>query len=141
MKQAGRASILIILAVVCAIGITGLVIFSSASPKQIANDFMIALATGDVDNLLKIGYLGNDTETEAREKWEFATKVAGPYFRFKWRVGNMGQPDPESATVEIFMDTGTGSEEKYELSLLRRDGQWRVDVGEINRNMYPGLPR
>lgn len=141
MKQSGRASILIIVAVICAIGITGLITFSSASPKQVANEFMVALAKGDVDGLIRLGYLGDDTEQEAREKWEFATKVAGPYFRFKWQVGGMGQPDPESANVEILLDTGTGTAEKFELALLRINGQWRVDVREINRNMYPGLPR
>lgn len=141
MKQSGRASILVIVAALCALGITGLLLFSSPSPKQVANEFMIALAKGDVDGLLRLGYLGNDTEKEAREKWEFATKVAGPYFRFKWTIGGMSQPDPESASVEIMLDTGTGSAEKFEMALLRIDGQWRVDVREINRSMYPGLPR
>ncbi len=141
MKQSGKASVLVIVALIC-LAVVGLIfVLAGSSPKSIANDFMVALAKGDVDRLVSLSYLPDKDEAAVRKDWEFATQVAGPYYRFSWRVGAIGMPDDSNATVEMFLNRGQGDEEKFDLPMVLTNGKWLVDVGEVNRGMFPALPR
>lgn len=137
-----RINPLIALAILCVVVITSLFFIKGSSPKEIGNEFMIALAKGDVQKLCDLGYTKDMTDAEEKRQWEFATQVAAPYYRFMWRVGGESHPDATSASVQVLMNRGQGEEEKFEVPLIQMaDKKWYVDVRELNRNMYPALPR
>ena len=45
--------------------------------------------------------------------------------------------------VEVVTDALSGQSypEFFELPMRKVDGQWKIEVGAIDRKMYPGLPR
>lgn len=108
---------------------------------------MTALAKGDVDTLTKMTYLGaNTSEDQIRKEWNFACNTAGKHYVFMWRITSSMEQDPGkvgSVQMQVTRNANTpGSyEEGFQLPMLKVNGQWKVDVRGISRQMYPALPR
>jgi hypothetical protein len=145
VKKAGGVNWLIILAV-AALGALALVfVMSGDTPQTVANRFMTALAKGDVDTLVELSEASGKTDEELRQDWEFAVKRAGPHYRFRWHVLSSKEADAQTSAVSMWLwrnAMSSGSyEEKYAIPLTKVDGKWKVLVRELNREIYPGLPR
>lgn len=144
MKQAGKAHWLIVAGIASLLVVLGLFFFGKDNAALTASEFMKALGKGDVDKLVALSYYeGGDRQT-LREKWDFAVHRAGPHYIFAWRIAGIQKSDPENAAAVLMVtrnaDQG-GYEEKFQLPLVQKGGDWKVDVRAINRLLYPALPR
>jgi hypothetical protein len=114
------------------------------SPTAVGNEFLVALAKGDVDTLVKDSYYPGSKE-ELRKQWEFATQEAGVHFRFTWRVKDERQSSDTSASIQLGWTKNAGSPASYEdgteLPMVKDNGTWKVDVRALDHDMYPALPR
>jgi hypothetical protein len=144
----GRINIIAIggligLVIVLAAG--GFYIFGRQSPEAAVQSFLVALADRDVDRLMEVTYLDRPTKP-LREQWEFCLNVAAKDMPFAWTIGNTQQLDSDRAVVEVFMvEFSVGgakeSDEPFRIPVVRRNGQWRVDLLGVPRTFFPGLPR
>lgn len=145
MKQSGRAS-LIMLATAAMVILLGMIfLFGKESLTSVGTRFMSALARGDVDTLTKMSLVGDETPEQMHKEWDFAVNTAGKHYRFFWRITSELQADERSGSVRMQItrnaDTPGGYEEAFQLPLEKVNGEWKVDVRGISREMYPGLPR
>lgn len=145
MRESGRASLIVIAGIACALLVAGLFFFSGESPTAAAGDFMNALAKGDVDTLTERSYMPGNTKEQIREKWKFTMTEVAPYYRFAWHIRSQKITSDDQAAVNLqFMkDFGNPAsyDEKFELPMVKRDGKWLVEVRSIEREKFPGLPR
>lgn len=135
--------------IVMALGLAGviflgiLVLMTRSSPTATVGSFLTALAKGDVDQLVELSHYDGD-KAKLREQWEFCVKEAAPHVRFTWTMSGSREIDAEHATVNVlwFKDIeNQGYEKKYEIPCVKEDGQWKVDVAVMARDMFPALPR
>lgn len=129
--------------VVAVIALVVLIFMGQKSPAEAGSRFMDALARGDVDGLCKTSYAPGKTPEELRKDWEFATTV-GKHYLFYWTITSSSAVTDDSATVRLAVQRnfGPGSyDENYGLPLHKVNGEWKVDVSGISREMYPALPR
>ncbi|HVL39521.1 MAG TPA: hypothetical protein VM328_09045 [Fimbriimonadaceae bacterium] len=145
MRESGRLSLLPVLGVIFAIVIVALLFVSGENPSTAAREFMNALATSDIETLTKRSYIEGNSREEIKKKWEFTMNEVAPYYRFAWQVRSHKQVADDQATVNLGFVRGVGSlsayEEKFELPMVRKDGEWLVDLRGIERKKFPGLPR
>lgn len=145
MRQSGRVTLQAILGVFAILAIFIVVFFSKESPGAAAARFMDALARSDVDKLTQLTVLGDKTPEQIKKDWAFTTGVAGKYYSFKWRVASSRQIDDNTGNASIMVErnygNGSSYEEKFDLDLSKVNGAWKVNVGAISRELYPGLPR
>lgn len=145
MNQSGRVSLVAVLGVVAVVVVTALLFMSRESLTSLGGRFMTALSKGDVDTLTEMSYLGNRTPQQIRDEWTFTTKTAGKYYNFRYRITSAREADDKSATVTMMVerdiDSGSSYEEKRELPLVKVGNDWKVDVANISRDVYPSLPR
>ena len=106
---------------------------------------MTALSKGDVDTLTKMSLLGDKTEPEMHKEWEFAVNTAGKHYRFFWRITSELVSDENSGSVRMQISRNIDSpsmyEEAFQLPMQKVNGEWKVDVRGISREMFPALPR
>ena len=145
-KQAGRASVLTIL-VVAAVLLGGIVMLFARvgdSPETAAQNFMTALAKGDLDSLTKLSFLENQTPEQIRKQWDFAENTAGKYYRFTYAISGSSQPDPTDATVSMQFEKNAGDPAAYPeavtIPLVKVGQEWKVDVAAMDRTLFPALP-
>lgn len=146
MKLAGRVSILTL--VVCAAVLVGgaivLLLTVGDSPETAAQEFLSALAKGDVDSLTKLSYMGDEKAEQVKSEWTFAVD-AGKYYRFAYQMLGSNQSDPKDAAVQIKIIRNLGKPASYdenkELPMVKFGGQWLVDVRSMDNELYPALPR
>lgn len=145
MKRAGRVNWMVMVATAGAIAILAIAFLSGESATSVAGRFMEALGKGDVNALTELSYMDGNTPDQIKKKWEYTTTVPGKYYRFKWQLLNESTPAPDEAIVRLWVwrdfNTGGSYEENYQITLVKKDGKWKVDVLSLNRTMYPGLPR
>jgi hypothetical protein len=134
-----------ILGVASVIVIIVLLFMGGGSPAVNAGKFMEALKQGDSKELSRLSYFENATPAEAEAKWAYTVNKAAPYFRFLCKIGTAREIDKETAVVKIEMMKDVFSPgaypEPFELPMIKVDGEWKVDVSQMNRKMYPGLPQ
>lgn len=144
MHRAGRAHWVTIAGSVGFAVLLAIFLIPTNSPNTAANQFMSALAEGDVDKLMALSYY-KGSEEKMRAQWEFAVRECAPYYRFKWRNVGLKEADEKVAGVRMFVQrnlgSGTDYEERFDIPLVKVDGKWLVDVRSISRAMYPGIPR
>lgn len=134
-----------VVAAICAgLILIGIVLFANReSPADATNEFLTALAQGNVNKLMDLSYYQGD-KNELRKEWEFATQVAGAHYTFTWSVLQTKTAE-NSANVSINITKNvvkSGSyEEQSAIPLVEHNGQWLVDVRAIDRSIYPDLPR
>jgi hypothetical protein len=126
-------------------------IFARKGPEHSAANFMDALARHDVKRLVESSYIGetDPTKIESRKKqlqeeWDFAVNTAGKHFLFIWRISATTKASDTRASVSLQVNRGPeagGYDEKFELPMEMEGGDWKVDVGAMSSDMFPGLPR
>jgi hypothetical protein len=123
MKLAGRVSVLAVLAIFAVIvgGAVIVLLTTGESPESAATSFLSALAKGDINELTNLSYMANQSPEEVKKKWDFAENVAGPYYRFAYRVTGSNQADANDA--------------------VKVGDKWKVDVRSVNIELFPALPR
>lgn len=145
MNQSGRVSLLGILGLASFVLIGALLFLSRESLNSVGGRFMSALAKGDVDTLTKMSFLGKRTPEEIRNMWKFTVGTSGKYYNFRYRITSSRQADQNSGTVTMMFtkdaDSPSAFEEKRELPLVKVNDDWKVDVANMSRDIYPGLPR
>lgn len=145
MKRSGKVHWMVLVGLVGILAIAFLLLFSKESASVAAQRFMMALAKGDVETLTKMSSMPGRTEEDIRKQWEFATKEAGPYYRFVWQINRSNDSGPNtSAVVMDVLRNATDAQsyqEKYELPMIKENGVWKVEVSSISRGLYPALPR
>lgn len=150
MKIAGKASVVTV-AVVCAVvlGVVALLFLGSGQqPETVATEFMSDLARGDVKGLTDLSYVQGMSPDELAKKWDFAVHEAGKYYTFSYQILETSRQDSESAAIKmqvkrhlehpgLYVDT-------YELPLVKTaqtGGKWKVDVRELDHDIFPAIPR
>ncbi|MFQ3587076.1 MAG: hypothetical protein SNJ74_02280 [Fimbriimonadaceae bacterium] len=143
MLRAGKVHIIPILAAAGIILLAGLLFLARESPVSAADRFLVALAKGDVDQLMDLSYYAGDRE-ELRRQWEFATQEAGKYYRFRYKIRFAREVgDTAAVSLEFERDALSGASfpENRQIPMVRDGGRWKVDVAAITRDLYPALPR
>ena len=145
MKRAGRISPIVIVIGICILLVIPIIFVSSKGPANYAVDFMTALGKGDVNTLADLSIIGNDDLEQRKKDWEKTISYGKNYY-YTWRVTNAVENTPDSAAVELQMrqnlQINMGKDEnKFELPMRKVDGKWKVDVGSMDRSIYPALPR
>ncbi len=139
MPWAGLLVLVVLLALVAGF------VYAGTSPGTVGSNFMDALARGDVDRLTELSVLGDEPKESIRRKWDFAVHKAAPYYRFAWQIAGTEETKDGGAAVRLKVqrnvDSGGSYDENYQLPLVKTKDGWKVEVGGINREMFPGLPR
>jgi hypothetical protein len=152
MRNSGKINILTI-GVVAMVGLFSAAFLLAKEDAQSSGaKFMDALARHDVDRLVELSYIGEtdpakieETKKKLKEDWDFCVNKAGKHFLFTWKISASSKSSPTQATVALKINRapagGSGYDEKFELPMELEGGQWKVDVGGINAEMFPALPR
>lgn len=144
MKRAGRASPLTVLGIVALLALIFLLVFSKQSPSAAAKDFMVALGKGNTAELAKLTVIGSDDLATRKKKWE-KTVDRGKHYLFVYQVQDATETSDTEAAVDLIIWRNARSastfDQRMELPMLKVDGEWKVDVGAVNRELYPSLPR
>ncbi len=144
MKVRGRASLLLILCVAAALLVVGVLLFSKEGVTTSATRFMSALAQGDVKTLSDNSFMDGVSKEDLTKRWEKTVKV-GEHYMFRWHILSEAQSDDNNASVRVAVMRNANSESSYDenfgLALVKKDGKWLIDVKQLSRQMYPGLPR
>ena len=141
MKRAGKVHFLVVAGIVGIIVVVALLFSGQQSPMTAADEFMRALAKGDIDKLVAMSYTSQPKD-KLREDWDFAVNKAGKYYQFMYKLKYMKQNDPNNAVVAMDLEKrSVGYAENFQLSMIKDGGEWKVDVRSISRNMVPALPR
>ena len=106
---------------------------------------MLALGERDVETLVRLSSAPGETPDQLRKEWRYATEIAGKRYRFAFRILMAKEANDNTASVALHVfrnaDLDTTYPEKFELPMLKVDGNWLVEIRGINRQMYPALPR
>ena len=145
MKRSGRFNPFIIVGVICVLILIPLFVVSKRNPENYASDFMVALSTGNADQLANLSIIGNHNLEERRQVWQ-QTINAGKYYTFTWRISDVTNVSNDRAAVILMvrrnLQTKMGEDEtKYELPMQKTNDGWKVVEDQMNRDMYPFLPR
>jgi len=145
MKQAGRASWLLVLAILAIVIVVGLAFMSSGSPTSAAAKFLWALQRHNVDELVELSNVPEGDKAKLRQDWEFNLNVASKYYNFAWGISHAKQITNDQAVVAVKIkknaEKPTAYEENFELPMVKVNGQWKVDIYRLSRKIYPSLPR
>ena len=145
MKRSGRFNPFIVVGLICVIVLVPLLLISKRGAGNYASDFMVALSTGNADQLAKLSIIGQHNYDERRQLWQESVNSA-KYFTFTWRISDVTDVSADRAAVIVMMrrnlEMRMGEDEsRYELPMQKTDDGWKVVVDQMNREMYPFLPR
>lgn len=144
MTRRGRLNVVVLIGLLGAITAVVIFVLSGESPSGAAARFMVALGEGKVDKLMEMSYYSGDRD-ELRTQWEYATGVAGEYYRFTFQIVGEVRSGPNEAAVRMRVWRNALSamtyDELFQLPMVKREGRWLVDVKAISRKLYPALPR
>jgi hypothetical protein len=114
------------------------------SPQSAANDFMAALAKGNVDKLTEMSYLP-DPERPLKEQWKETFDLYAKDYVYGWEMGSTQKMGSDRAVVKVTIVEFRGPEmhenDTVNLPLVKKDGEWKVDIRDLTRTFFPGLPR
>ena len=144
-RRRRRLNPFVIVGVVCILILLPLFCISRKSPGAYAADFMTALGNGDVNKLAELSIIGNDDLATRKKLWQESVDNA-KYYTFTWRITNETDLSDTEAAVTLQMRRNLQlkmgeDEEPYQLKLIKKDGEWKVLVDGMNREIYPYLPR
>ena len=132
------------------IGVLGLVaipiimLMLGQSPQSAANEFMQALAKGDVDKLTEMSYLP-DPSRPLRDQWKDTFDLYAKDYIFGYEMGTSEKMGPNDAVIKVTIVEFRGPEmhenDTANLPLKRVDGKWKVALRDLSRTFFPGLPR
>jgi Protein of unknown function (DUF2950) len=147
MKKAGRVSLLTLIVIVAVLtgGAVVLLLIVPDSPESAATQFMSALAGGNVDKLVSLSDLGDESPDQAHKQWDFAVNTAGKYYQFAYTIMGSSEADPTDASVKIQMlrnpDKVGSYQETFDIPMVKKNEHWLVDVRAMNRTIYPAMPQ
>ena len=143
--RSGKTSVIVIVVVASLLTFAGLSMLGGERPIGVVAKFLDALSKKDYETLARLSNAPGFTEEELREEWKRSTTVAGLYFQFLYQIQSETYPTEESAVVLVSFTPEAGSEvsneRRLEVPVSKIDGEWKVDVLALNRDIYPGLPR
>lgn len=135
---------------IIAIGLLGLIaipiimLLLGKSPEAAAREFMVALTKGDVATLTRMTYLP-DPVAPISEQWEEAFSSKARNYVYGWKFESSQKLNDDEAVVKVLIVEFRGPElhekDVTNLPLVRKDGEWKVDVRSLTRGFFPGLPR
>ncbi|MEZ5163272.1 MAG: hypothetical protein R2688_05885 [Fimbriimonadaceae bacterium] len=143
MKVLKRTSFVAIAGGIGAIIVLALFAFSGQTAQGQTAKFFDALARGDAKELAATSYVEGRSQEEIEQEWAKAVERA-KYFRFSWFVRSSVNHGPDQATVRLGYTPNyyPGSyDENYQVDVMKVDGQWKVHLPSLSREMYPFLPR
>lgn len=145
-KRAGRVSPLVILGIAGLIGMIGVLLFTrgGGSPAQRVHEFFAALDRGDIDAIMETSTFGDVPEAELREKWQQCVDRAEYYiFAMQIKATSFSTPDEATVAVEMFQNAGNpnAGSKRFQVPVIKVDGEWKVDARSLTRSIYPALPR
>lgn len=146
MRFAGiKAKFLYLGAAIALVLVVAFFMLGRATPSATAEEYLEALARGDANRLTELSFTHSGTKEQLLDAYKFATEQAGKNYSFIWRIKDEREADANTAAVQISVmrnaNRATSYEENFEIPLAKKDGKWLVDVGDINDQMYPALPR
>ncbi len=145
MKRSGRFNPFIVVGLICVIILVPLFLISKRGPENYASDFMVALSTGNADQLANLSIIGEHNLDERKQLWQQSVDSA-KYYTFTWRITDVTSVSNDRAAVILMMRRNLqmrmGADEyKYELPMQKTGDGWKVVVDQMNRDIYPFLPR
>lgn len=145
MRERGGASIITIAGIVSVLLVVAIFFFTKPTPAAAGGEFMDALVRGDTATLTELSYMQKDTPEEIRKKWDYVFENVAKHYRFQWAPVNSKLLSDDRGTVVILVEKDFGTPgsypQKFELPMVMENGEWKVDVRSISREMFPGLPR
>ena len=105
------------------------------SPEEAAREFMNALAKGDVAKLTEMSYLP-DPAKPVEEQWKDTFEKHAKNYVFAWKM----EGSVKILIVEIRVPD-LHENDVANLPLIKRDGEWKIDLRSLTRTFFPGLPR
>jgi hypothetical protein len=143
MNCSGRINLLLIAAIVIVAGMSVLFLSAGETPSSTVGRFMMALATDNEETLTNLSYMGDQPVEQTRKEWA-ETMKSTKNFLFAWRVVSDTE-NGNNAVVKLKFAKDARSKMAYEddleIPLVKIQGKWKVDVRQIQRDMYPNLPR
>lgn len=142
-KQAGRISFVLLASILSLLLVLVLFLFNGKNPATTATEFMSALAKGDIKTLSKLSIIKGKSEPEIEQAWA-KTFDYSKHYLFQW---NIISTDAEGDNANVHLQVTRNAlrtnafEENFGLVLYKKDGDWKVDVLQINREMFPNLPQ
>jgi hypothetical protein len=144
MIRFGRANFVVIAATLSFIAVFALLLTAGRSPMSAAREFMRALALHDAATLAKLSIIGDDDEATRRKKWE-KTLDRGKHYIFTYKLDSVKEIDANKALVRVMLAGNANQagsvDEKFELTMVKVDGDWKVVVPELSRRLFPSLPQ
>jgi len=132
---------MVIVGLVGVVVVIALLFMGGSSATPAASRFMAALGSGDVDTLTEVSYIPDMTKDEIRKEWEkTASLTKHVQFRYKFLGEDVVSEDQSTIRMDIMKPT-TGYDEKFSLPMRKIDGEWKVEVRGLSRQLYPFLPR
>jgi hypothetical protein len=142
---AAKVSVTLIVIVAFVAGLTVISLTSGKTPTTTAAKFMGALEDGDYKTLASLSYAEGVSQKELESQWEYTMTVAAEHFVFSYNIKSETMPGKDQAVVRMdyTKDAGSGSSypELFDLPMIKTEDGWKVLVYEMNREMFPGLPR
>lgn len=145
MKLSGRVNTntLIFAGLAVLVAMIVLIVTTKRGPSTSAAEFLQALAAADAETLAKTSIIDDDDYETRLQKWQ-GTLERTEYYLWSYQILNTVQSSETSAAVRFEMVRNPTSPrpaiEKFELPMEKRDGEWKVVVPSISREMYPSLP-
>ena len=145
MKQSGRISLVLLASIVSVVVVAGILIFSRESMSSVGQRFIEALYAKDVDTLTKMTMMSETPTESIHKQWDHAVNVAGKYYMFAYKIEGATQSGPNSGSVKIQIvkdvDKPTAFPEHVEIPMVKVGDEWKVDIRNMDHELYPGLPR
>lgn len=143
--RSGRTSVIAIVVVASLLAFAGISMFGGERPMSVVAKFLEALAEKDYETLADLSNAPGYSHEEMLEEWKRSTTEAGKYFKFIYQIQNESFTTEDTAVVLVSFTPEAGSqiayERRLEVGVTKVDGEWKVDVLALNRDIYPGLPR
>lgn len=145
MKLSGRVNTntLIFAGLAVLVAMIVLIVTTKQGPSTNAAEFLRSLAEADAEKVAELSIIDDDDYETRLKKWQ-ATLNRTQYYLWSYKILNTVPTSETSAAVKVeVIKNPTASNpviDKFELYMEKRDGQWKVVVPSISREMYPSLP-
>ena len=127
------------------LGIVGVVVMffvAGESSTTAGSRFMAALSQRDLKTLADMTYVEGKSPEQIKAEWKSCLD-ANEYYRFTYNVVGADTPKEGEAMVRITLQknvTSSSYDENYTLKMFKKPDGWKVDVANLNRDLYPWLP-
>lgn len=105
---------------------------------------MGSLAKGDYKKLAELSYFPDKDQKTVEEEWKYAVQVGGKHYLFAYEIFGQVEATEKTASVRMKMTRNispSAYEENQSIPLVKSNGQWKVDVRAMSRQIYPFMPQ